>query len=216
MEPNFETPRPSRAKTIWLVIVIFLFALSNTAWGLFFYKQLQEKDSLQAKVNNLTSSNDQLSKQLRDQTAKESKAADQRTIPEFEVSYTPDNQTKNLTYSYQINGSTMSTILISTVDLTEKDPGTTAQGSTSGKEFRCSSAYGPLGTITKMSATDKLLNMTPDQLQQSGKTVKKIGDFFYVVTTPSEPCATDPTVQNLLTQYKSIATSLLDSLKPLN
>ncbi len=120
MEPNFETKRPSKAKTIWLVIVIFLFGLSNTAWGLFYYKQNQDNGSLSSKSNNLSKSNDQLSSKvkklnseistLNEKIAKnteEDASNTWRVIPEMNIKYKLDADTADLTYTY-LGGATPS------------------------------------------------------------------------------------------------------------
>jgi len=123
MESSLDTKKPSRAKTIWLIIAIFLFAVSNTMWGLFYFKQNQDNDSLTSKASNLSKNNDELSSKakrldeevvdLNKEIAKqkeESESITWRSIPEMKLKYKLDVDTEDLTYTYL--GGTASTAAI--------------------------------------------------------------------------------------------------------
>lgn len=114
--------KPSKKKTIWLVVVILALIASNTGWALFFFKQQGE---LNAKISILTVQVAKLKKDnkaLQDEVDKAGDAeADSgyREIPELGVKYKLDSDTKDLTYSY--NGvKDNETISWSTIKLSNK------------------------------------------------------------------------------------------------
>lgn len=110
--------KPSKAKKIWLILVVVALIASNTAWVLFYFKQQGE---LQATIAQLKVDKTKLSRDLaaaKKEASKktESETTEWREIPELGVKYKLDSQTEKLTYSY--NGiKDAQTILWSTVDL---------------------------------------------------------------------------------------------------
>lgn len=114
--------KPSKKKTIWLVIVIVVLIASNVAWVLFYIKQQSE---LNTTISTLTARNLKLANDNKSLQAENDKASDAeadsgyREIPELGVKYKLDDTTKDLTYSY--NGTKDNeTISWSTVKLSNK------------------------------------------------------------------------------------------------
>lgn len=99
-----STPKTSKKKTIWLILIIVALIASNVSWALFFFKQQGE---LNTKISILTAKNLKLEKDNKsleeenDKNASEAaKSGDYREIPELGVKYKLTDETETLTYSY--------------------------------------------------------------------------------------------------------------------
>ena len=123
MEPH----KPGKAKTIWIITLIFVVGLSNTAWGLFYFKQTNNNTQLSSKVNNLTGSVNDLNNEVLSLKSpkKDTTSTTFREIPELGVKYKPSEATKDITYSYTLLDSSNThekSIGLSTLELTESAP----------------------------------------------------------------------------------------------
>lgn len=157
--PNYANSpveqKPSRKKTIWLVIIILALIASNTGWALFYLKQQGE---MTAKINTLTAQNAKLAednKELQSENDKASADSDAayREIPELGVKYKLDDVTKKLTYNYRGDiGS--GAINWTTVDLANKSTG----------EDSCNSF-----DMSVVTWTNKKIEGTNDESKKIGK-----------------------------------------------
>ena len=99
----------SKAKTIWLLIILFIFAVSNTIWGLLYIKQSGENQQVSSQVATLSSEKTDLDAKIKKlevaqaekvETQKEEDATKWREIPELGVKFKVTDKNKDLTYHY--------------------------------------------------------------------------------------------------------------------
>lgn len=121
-DSTFTDKKPSKAKIIWLVIIVLLLIASNTAWGLFYFSQ---QNKLNDNIRSLKIEKQAIKDELADakKSTKSNSDLEYREIPELGVKYKLDDTTKDLTYSY--NGTKDNeTISWSSIELSNKSTNT--------------------------------------------------------------------------------------------
>lgn len=191
------TEKHSKAKTIWLLIIIFLLGVSNTAWGLFYLKQNQDAQNLNSQIGALTTEKTTLNGQIaslkstnKELSTIESKQEEiiWREIPELGIKYEIVDDTKDFTYGYFYIQNPL--IQTSTISLTDSSPSTSLDTPT------CS-VKDPVGAIHKLTEKDldKMNVYVPGStLRESTlnnpankKMIKKLGEnYFYLAPTKLE------------------------------
>ena len=166
--------KPSRKKTIWLVVLVLLLITSNTAWGLFYY---QQQTKLQAEITKLETEKTRLNKELADakSSADSEESSDYREIPEIGVQFKVSDATKDLTYTYDpvndfISFSTVN--LIKTAGEDKENPGSN----------QCSSESGAGGRIIRIKAGEAYspgAGADEKPIEQV-EGAKKVGDYYYI------------------------------------
>lgn len=156
-----DEEKPSRAKTVWLVLVVLALIASNTAWGLFFFKQQTE---LQATITELKTEKAQLQKELADakSASKEDDGADEwREIPELGLKYIFNDDTEKLTYAY--HGSTEGgSIHWSTKSLSDKSEGDNSCDGYDGSIISWNTEDDTYSTKNKRVGSLTVYSVTPD------------------------------------------------------
>lgn len=187
------TENHSKAKTIWLLIIIFMLGVSNTAWGLFYYKQNLNSDQLSSEIKALniekTTLNGQISslKSSNKEISSEAKKDEivWREIPELGIKYEIAEDTKDFTYGYFYDQNPL--IQTSTISLTDSSPSTSIDTPT------CS-VKDPVGVIHKLTEKDldkmnvyvagSTLRESTLNNPNNKKLIKKLGEnYFYLAPT---------------------------------
>lgn len=187
-----SSQKHSKTKTIWLLVILFLFASSNTVWGLFALQINNQREQEMKSASSLAAQKLSLESKLKaveatkSEVPKESSATDTswRQIPELGVKFKVTEANKDLTYSYDTfkEGSvTVDAVLLSTTKLiqaSEKDD--------TGRSL-CSSNNGPAGAITKYKAGTILpvAGTVVDEI----KDAVKIGDYYLVFQKSQSLCS---------------------------
>lgn len=207
--PNYTNSpveqKPSRKKTIWLVIIILALIASNTGWALFYLKQQGE---LTTKINTLTAQNLKLTKDNKDLQNADSNAEDTseyREIPELGVKYKVTDDTKNLTYVYDYNKDNVR-VSFSSMDLEKL---ATKDGDDAA--LACAA-----GTIVLFKPGDKQ-SFTADPNAaipiEEEKTAKKVGANYYMFIHSQATCSDDEAVNTLESKVQQNAKKAFDSLQ---
>jgi hypothetical protein len=200
--------KPSRKKTIWLVIIILALIASNVGWALFYLKQQGE---LTAKINTLTAQNIKLAKDNKELQNADSETDDNteyREIPELGVKYKVTDENKDLTYSYSVTsgdqGAGLDAAAIafkSTFKAPVEDQNNNYEG------------FPYTAVITKWP-TDKLKEFTniatsdfASYQKDFPKYVKKVGDYTYVMVTP-DGGGLNPRAKAAITKQESVENTL--------
>lgn len=182
----------SKAKTMWLLVILFLLVLSNTVWGLFALQLNNEREQETKSASSLAIQKLSLESKLKDVEAtksevpKESSATDTswRQIPELGVKFKATETNRDLTYSYDTfkeGSATVETILLSTTKLiqaSEKDD--------TGRSL-CSSNNGPAGAITKYKAGTIL--PVAGTVVDEVKDAVKVGDSYLIFQKSQSLCS---------------------------
>jgi hypothetical protein len=196
--PNYANSpveqKPSRKKTIWLVIIILALIASNTGWALFYLKQQGE---LTAQINTLKAQNIKLTKDNKDLQSKDDSVDTTvyREIPELGVKYKVTDQTKDLTYTYLADGTVR--IGFSTVALTDAG---------------CDSSGMAAGAIARYKAGDMNATGNGDTPIEKVKDAKKIGNYYYLYAAPQSVCSDNQKSQELQGPAKLSASKAFDTL----
>lgn len=189
-----ETHENTSKKKLILVLIFFTVLIAGvTALGLLYYKTRTEMqsqlDSKNSKISDLQGQNANFLKQI-DALKKPVKEEPEpvktdgfREIPELGVKYALNDQTKGLTYSYNLNG-----ITFSTVDLSNSAPYT---GKT--EDGNCTSPNGPGGSIEKLKPSDRVVSGTTAEVAANSPeqkdSFKKIDEFYFYLGHPNAPCS---------------------------
>ncbi len=186
----YQEDHHSKAKTIWLVIIILFIGISNTVWGLLYFKQLDTDKQADAKLSTLTQTNANLDKEVTELKAKVKdsapaidEATNWREIPELGVKIKATDATNTLTWTYVLDGQARKTLLISSAKLTETGSGLSVDKTN--PDFRISH------TCSSVDATAVILvSPTKPLLEEGGENAKKIGDnyFSYYTGKPTAKC----------------------------
>lgn len=211
-----STPKLSKKKTIWLILIIIALIASNVSWALFFFKQQGE---LNTKISILTAKNLKLendNKTLKEENDKNSSEAansgDYREIPELGVKYEENDKTKDATYAYVTSKDKNNIIHISTKTLTEAAPVNAEKlGDMEAykDDFPCTS-LDPPATITQTKAKP-----IDDGSENGVDTAKKIGDYYYTFNSTKLNGSTRCSETDF-TKAVDTAKAVFDSLKPIN
>ncbi|MDO8335418.1 MAG: hypothetical protein Q7T74_01380 [Candidatus Saccharibacteria bacterium] len=199
--------KPSKKKTIWLVIIILALIASNVMWALFFVKQQGE---LNTKISILTAKNVKLTNDNKDLQKADSKDDDTtvyREIPELGVKYKVTNQTKDLTYAYNF-GFGQSSIGFSSTALVKAANANNNDGTT-----LCGSSNGAAGIITSYKTGDKVDTAADSTPVEQVKDAKKVGNNYFIITKPQGVCSEDKTIQALDDKAIEAAEAAFASLK---
>mgnify|MGYP003393045902 CR=1 FL=1 len=199
--------KPSKKKTIWLVLVILALIASNVAWGLFFVKQQGE---LNTKISILTAKNLKLAQDNKDLQNADNKDEDvtvYREVPELGVKYKITDQTKDLTYAYSY-GFEKSSVGFSSTALIKAANANNHDGT-----LLCGSENGAAGIITSYKAGDKLDLADVSTPIEQVKDAKKVGSNYFVIAKPQGVCSEDKTIQALDDKAIQAAQAAFASLK---
>lgn len=201
----YPEEKHSKAKTIWLVIILLLIGVSNTVWGLLYFKQQDLHKQTLGEVSSLTQKNSTLDKQVTDLKTRVKSSATAiddatawREIPELGVKFKINDNNKDLTYSYdpiEDNGAKVDTIYLSTTALTKNAP-----PDDSGRS-PCASNYGPAGAIAKYKA-GTMLPVAGTKVDDV-KDAVKIGTH-YLIFQKSQASCSDKTQQDQTVATKNI------------
>ena len=172
------TEKHSKAKTIWLLVVLFLFAVSNTVWGLLYIKQHSDKQQIDSQVASLTSEKSNLTSKVKtlESTQSETPAENKTTtdttwreIPELGVKYKTNDDLKNITYAYEHS----QYIRLSTY---------TPDDTISALEWSeaCGKPLTPAGTITKWKQGATYTFEGDGRVVDTIPEAKKLGNYYYV------------------------------------
>lgn len=206
--PSAADVKPSKKKTIWLVVIILALIASNTGWALFFFKQQGE---LNAKISILTVQVAKLKKDNKDLQDEVDKAGDSesngdyRDIPELGVKYKLDDKTDSVTYEYSFLENTPAVILRTTdIFKIANDNNKDANDL-------------PAPIISKLTEAEtktfKFLDEDFATYQKSSPdSVKKIGQFYYVYTGPNGLDA-GKTEEAIAAASKGVLKDVFNSLK---
>ncbi len=207
--PNYTNPsveqKPSRKKTIWLVLIILALIASNTGWVLFYLKQQGE---MTAKINTLTAQNLKLAKDNKDLQNADSKTddtADYREIPELGVKYKITNDNKDLTYKYSLSSEgKLESVAISFKSVFSEP---IEDSSNSYETFPYTAVVmkyskNQLGNFNIMGETD--INAYK---KESPQYVKKVGDDTYVIVVP-DGGGLNPRAKAAIAKQKTLESTL--------
>ncbi len=198
--------KPSKAKIIWIILLVLLLIAANTAWGLFYFNQ---QTKLNQNIRSLGVEKQVLKEELADakKSAKPSDDSSQwREIPELGVKYKVTDDTKDLTYTF--NSSTKDHVSFSTIALTKKS------NKTDNDTDSCWSASGAGGAITKYSAGEEADTNGDPVEKVSG--AKKIGNYYFVLSHAQFACGTDTATNDLATQANNDTKTAFASLKAID
>lgn len=200
--------KPSKKKTIWLVIVIVVLIASNVAWVLFYIKQQSE---LNTTISTLTARNLKLAndnKNLQNTGDKTDDTAEYREIPELGVKYKVTDENKDLTYSYSVTSGDQGAGLDSASIAFKGTFKAPIEDQNNKYEY-----FPYTAVITKWPA-DKLKEFTsiatPDFLsyqKEFPKYVKKIGNNTYVMAIP-DGGGLNPRAKAAITKQKAVENTL--------
>lgn len=224
-----STQKPSKKKTIWLILIIVALIASNVSWALFFFKQQGElttkNNILLAKVAKLEKEN----KDLESKSNQTSADSEYREIPELGVKYKIDADNINLSYAYATDeiyqrGGGHKSIALATAELIDAGCGFT--------EFNGEAVdEGMLGGWTKYSEGDMI---DPDPYddstskqkisqyyktlvnsQDSDNLIKQVGKDYIIQTVA--PAACDGAELNAIQKKAGkMATKTLEALEPID
>ncbi len=172
-DSTYIDKKPSKAKTIWLILVILALVASSVSFTLFYLKQKSEIDTLKAQNSKLADDNKSLESENNKVVVPQ---GEYRDIPELGVKYKVTDETKDVTYSFKYSegGGTIGSkgyIGISTQALTLAAP-ENAKNSDAVEfdlKYPCTSVEDPVATIFKSEESD-----TSGLVQE-----KKLGKFYY-------------------------------------
>jgi len=201
-----DTPdkKPSKAKTIWLVLIILALIASNVSWALFFLKQQGE---LNTKITILTAQNAKLAKDnksLQSENDKLSSAStvsgDYREIPEFGVKYKVTDEIKKLTYAYDEQLTNFPTVTFTNISSAGRPQSYSPPNITQYTDEKFKTETGSSGSLETY-------------VKKNPKDVRTIGKYTYVLTTSAGAgqTPTDEYTKNLNTLTTEIFNSLLPS-----
>lgn len=200
--PNYANSpveqKPSRKKTIWLVLIILALIASNTGWALFYLKQQGE---MTAKINTLTAQNLKLTKdnkELQNADSETDNTTVYREIPELGVKYKVTDDTKNLTYTYSAENK-LPGIGLSTVALT--DAGCDSSGKVAGSIGQYKAGF-------DLNATGSGEKMPVEKFEDA----KKIGNYYYLYAVPQSVCSENEQALKLQGPAKLSASKAFESL----
>ncbi len=228
-----STPKPSKKKTIWLILIIIALIASNVSWALFFFKQQGElttkNNILLAKVAKLEKDNKDLESKSNQASEDAQASSGYREIPELGVKYKLDADNINLSYAYATDeiyqrGKGHKSIALATAELIDAGCGFT--------EFNGAAVdEGMLGGWTKYSEGD-MIDPNPyddstskQKISQYYKTlvnskdsdnlIKQVGKDYIIQT--AAPAACDGVELNALQKKAGkMATKTLEALEPID
>lgn len=184
----------SKAKTVWLLIIIFLLGVSNTAWGLFYFKQNQNTQNLNSEISTLNNEKTTLAGQVsslqttnkklttNDQTKEQSQW---REIPELGVQYKITDNNKDLTYQYSVSTGEISGLESINVAFTSVFS-LPLQDKDNSYEYFPYTAFitkYPQNRLKDFSSFDSNQDIN-EYSRENPKKVKKIGSDTYVISVP--------------------------------
>jgi hypothetical protein len=186
----YQEEHHSKAKTIWLVIIILFIGISNTVWGLLYFTQQSDQKQMSDQLSSLSAKNTTLNSQISDlksklqnTTANVNDASTWREIPELGVKFKKTSNNQDITYMYASSkdGDTeVDSILLSTTSLVQN-----ASSDDSGRST-CSSNDGPAGAITKYKA-GTFLPVAGTKVDEV-KDAVKIGSYYLIFEKPQAAC----------------------------
>lgn len=221
MPPEYPTEtheKKSKKKLILLLTAFTVLVSGTTAFGLLYYKTKMNSDeelaSKQKTIKELEGRNANYLKQIESLKATDNKETDEviadnsfREIPELGVKYALNEQTKDLTYSYNSDG-----IMFSTVDLSNSAPYT---GKT--EDGNCTSFNGPGGSISKLKPADQVVGGTTAEVAANSPeqkdNFKKIGEFYFYLEHPNAPCSQKADLQPKMTRALAAGKTAFESLQ---
>lgn len=224
---EFIDKKPSRAKTIWLIVVILALIASSVSFTLFYLKQKSEIDTLKAQNSKLADDNKSLESENNKVVVPQ---GEYRDIPELGVKYKVTDETKEITYVYNPSG-TKAFVNISTVALSKDSYKATLDGDPYDVMCSLDTGFTPTSIVFGLPGdvpVPGMGEMTFAQESKAGnKSVKKISDTVYAyfggenglddglgyaeyVPAPSNGCD-----QNLIKQAQASAKELFESLEPI-
>lgn len=99
----------SKAKTIWIIVILFFIGVSNSVWGLLYFKQLDQKKQIDSQVSTLTTEKSALNTKVSSLEGRVKSLADAadttdkttwREVPELGLKYKVTDTTKDFTYLF--------------------------------------------------------------------------------------------------------------------
>lgn len=208
-----SSQKHSKTKTIWLLVILFLFALSNTVWGLFALQLNNEREQEMKNASSLAIQKISLESKLKTTEATESDIQQETTdtkwreIPELGIRYKVIDNTKNITYAYSEDEGGRKIIGLSTVELTSAAPA-------NAKRLSSNEAYQgdkPCTSQDPMAVIESSNTTFSDGFGEG----KKVGASYYRLSfgklNGSTKCS-----QDMLTVLQQRSQALYDSIQPID